>query len=132
MPHPASQLFPEQDVEDAFDGEIYRCIAGTRLQYTWAEYVGRVGFDGGRTVICNKDDSLWHTREGKLECKRQKAERDCNERSLLRRFGAGVKVMTMIITETYTAYREEEVETASTSSSSSSMSFSGGVGGIAY
>ncbi len=131
VPHPASQVFPEKDVEDSYEGELYRCIAGTRMQYVWVEYVaGRTGFDGGTTVTCSKDNALWRGRDGKLECKAQKAERDCNERSLLRRFGAGVKVVTVIITETYTAYREEEVE--SVASSSSSMSFSGGVGGIAY
>ncbi len=130
VPHPASQVFPEKDVDDAYEGELYRCIAGTRMQYTWAEYFDHVSFDGGHTVTCDKDKALWHGREGKLECRAQTAARDCNERSLLRRFGAGVKILTMITVETYTAYREEEVQTAS--SSSSSMSFSGGVGGYAY
>lgn len=128
VPHPASQVFPERDVEGGFAGEIYRCIAGTRLQYTWAEYFGNVSFDGGQTITCEKQQALWFG-DGKLECRRQKDERDCNERSLLRRFGAGIKVLTMTIVETYTAYREEVVETGS---SSSSMSFSGGVGGYAY
>lgn len=129
VPHPASQLFPDQDVAEDYEGELYRCLAGTKLQYTWAEYMGQVSFDGGQAVTCDKDQALWHGRGGKLECRRQSEERDCNERSLLRRFGAGVKVLTMTVVETYTAYREEEVETAS---SSSSMSYSGGVGGYAY
>jgi hypothetical protein len=49
---------------------------------------------------------------------------------LLRRFGAGVKILTIITVEKYTAYREEMVE--SSSSSIGSMTLSGGVGGIAY
>lgn len=128
-PHPASQLFPEQDVALDFEGELYRCIAGTRLQYTFAEYMGQVRFEGGQTVTCDKEQALWRGRDGRVECRRQRDERDCNERSLLRRFGAGVKVLTMTIVETYTAYREEEVEA---SASATSMSFSGGVGGYAY
>lgn len=129
-PHPASQVFADQDVADDYNGEIYRCIAGTRMQYTWAEYLGQVSFEGGKTITCEKNQSLWHAPGGKLECRTQKPERDCNERSLLRRFGAGIKILTMTIVETYTAYREEEVESAS--SSASSFSFSGGVGGFAY
>ena len=62
----------------------------------------------------------------------QKPARDCNERSLLRRFGAGVKIIKIIITETYTAYREEQTRTVSSSSSSFSMDIDGGVGGVAH
>ncbi len=130
VPHPASQVFPEKDVEDSYDGELFRCIAGTRMQYTWAEYIDHVSFDGGHIVTCDKDSALWHSKEGKTECRPQTPARDCNERSLLRRFGAGVKILTMVTTETYTAYREEETE--SSASSSGSISFSGGVGGYAY
>ncbi|WP_204282233.1 hypothetical protein, partial [Serratia marcescens] len=42
-----------------------------------------------------------------VSCRPQLPARDCNERSLLRRFGAGVKILNMLTTETYTAYREE-------------------------
>ena len=128
IPHPASQVSPDRDIADAFDGELYRCLAGTRLQATWAQYLDKVDFSGGQTIACQKGDALYHATGGKVECRRQKPARDCNERSLLRRFGAGIKILTMISTETYTAYREEEerVESAST------MSLDGGVGGIAY
>ncbi len=132
VPHPASQVFPEREVEDSYEGELYRCLAGTKLQYTWSEYVSQANFDGGKTITCEKNDALWRSRDGKVECRRQKAERDCNERSLLRRFGAGVKVMTMTIVETYTAYREEMSESSSSSSSVSGMYLNGGVGGIAF
>ena len=130
VPHPASQVFPERDVDGGYDGELYRCLAGTRLQYVVAEYFDKVSFDGGKAVTCEKNQALYHTREGTLQCRKQTAARDCNERSLLRRFGAGVKILTIRTVETFTAYREEEVEVSS--SSSSSMTLSGGVGGIAY
>ena len=54
VPHPASQVFPDRDVEATYEGELYRCIAGTRMQYTWAEFDGHVAFDHGTTVSCEK------------------------------------------------------------------------------
>ena len=135
VPHPASQVFPERDVEDAYDGELYRCIAGTRMQVTIAEYLERVSFDGGQTMICAKGEALYRSRgsaadAGQLVCRPQKPARDCNERSLLRRFGAGIKVLTTVTIEKYTAYREETV--VETSSASYGMSLDGGVGGTVY
>jgi hypothetical protein len=128
VPHPASQLSPDRDIDEVFEGELYRCIAGTWLQATIADYHGQISFDHGWTMDCAKGDALYRDRGGKLECRAQKPARDCNERSLLRRFGAGVKILTMITTEKYTAYREEVIQ----SSSSSALSLDGGVGGITY
>jgi hypothetical protein len=135
IPHPASQVFPERDVDDAYDGELYRCIAGTRMQITIAEWVEQISFSGGQTMICAKGEALYRSRgsaadAGQLVCRPQKPARDCNERSLLRRFGAGIKVLTIVTVEKYTAYREETV-TESTASSYS-MSLDGGVGGTVY
>lgn len=129
VPHPASQVRPDRDVSDAYDGELYRCIAGTWLQATIADYDGKIDFSGGQTLACGKNDALYHAPGGKVECRRQKPARDCNERSLLRRFGAGIKILTITSTETYTAYREEE---EASESYASSMSLDGGVGGVAY
>ncbi|MDX5330667.1 MAG: hypothetical protein LPK04_05675 [Caulobacteraceae bacterium] len=129
-PHPAAQLFPERDVRDIYDGELYRCVAGTRLQVTIAEFLGQIDFSGGQTLVCAKNEALYHAPGGHVTCRPQKPARDCNERSLLRRFGAGVKVLTMVSTETYTAYREEEEVVSE--SSSVALSLDGGVGGTIY
>jgi hypothetical protein len=150
VPHPASQVSPDRDIPDSYDGEIYRCLAGTRMQVTFADYEGRVAFDKGQTMMCAKGEALYYSRSGaaysrsetlaggppgaeragRMECRPQKAARDCNERSLLRRFGAGVKILRIVTTETYTAFREEVVQ--SSQMSSFSMSVDGGVGGVAY
>jgi hypothetical protein len=133
VPHPASQVFPERDVDEAYDGELYRCMAGTHMQWTVVEWKENVSFEGGKTQTCAKGEALYHVRgqgEGhgaRLECRPQKPARDCNERSLLRRFGAGIKILTMMYSETYTAYREESV-----AATGMGMSLDGGVGGIAY
>jgi len=126
-PHPASQVFAGQDVDDAYEGELYRCLAGTSMQVTWSEYLGKVDFSGGQTMACAKGEALYLGAGRKLECRPQKPARDCNERSLLRRFGAGIKILTIV--ETYTAYREEE---ESSSFATTTMSLDGGVGGVAY
>ncbi|WP_414642223.1 hypothetical protein, partial [Brevundimonas sp.] len=132
VPHPASQVRPGRDVDGDYDGELYRCLAGTWLQVTIAEYLGEVRFDNGETMSCRKGEALWHGRGGSVECRPAKPERDCNERSLLRRYGAGVKILTMIREETYTEYREEVVEQAGIAVSGASITLDGGVGGRVF
>jgi hypothetical protein len=126
VPHPASQVSPDRDIEDRYDGELFRCIAGTHLQATIAEYLGRISFDHGHILDCRKNEALYHFPGGRVECRAQKPARDCNERSLLRRFGAGVKILTMITIEKYTEYREE------TAQGGGAMTLDGGVGGVMY
>lgn len=133
VPHPASQVLPDRDIDDTYDGELYRCIAGAHMQVTIADWKQQISFAGGQTLACAKGDALYHFpgapgSGGRIACRVQKPARDCNERSLLRRFGAGIKVLTIAITEKYQAYREE----TSSSSKSMGMSLDGGVGGVAY
>jgi hypothetical protein len=128
VPHPASQVRPGKDVATDYEGELYRCIAGTKLQWTIADEAG----GPGETINCNKREALWYGRGGQLECRPEKQERDCNERSLLRRYGAGVKVLTMIREETYTEYREEMVESAGVVASGAVIMLDGGVGGRVF
>ena len=132
VPHPASQVRPDRDVGGDYEGELYRCLAGTWLQYTWAEYTGDADFGQGQTMDCRKGEALWHGRGGRVECRAQKAERECNERSLLRRYGAGVKILTMIREEIYTEYREEVVEQEGIAVSGASITLDGGVGGRVF
>jgi hypothetical protein len=129
IPHPASQVTPDKEIDEAYDGELFRCLAGTRMQYTVAEYAGKVSFDKGRTTTCEKHSALYHAAGGKVECRPEKPARDCNERSLLRRFGAGIKIVKMVWTETYTAYRTEVRQTGA---AVMGMVIDGGVGGIAH
>ncbi len=125
VPHPASQVTPGRDVANSYDGELYRCLAGTKLQWTISDAEGAPG----ETMACNKGDALWHGAGGRLECRPEKQARQCNERSLLRRYGAGVKVLTMMREETYTEYREEMVEGAA---STGMIMMDGGVGGRVF
>jgi hypothetical protein len=94
-PHPASQTFGGQTVARNYRGEIYRCMAGTRMRYTM----------DGRSYDCEQGQALWYE-NGRVECRQQIARRNCNERSLLRRFGAGDKLIHIRDTETRETLRE--------------------------
>ena len=90
---------------DGFSGEIFRCVAGSHMQYTVSAYSGgAVSFDRGQTKVCTKGDSLWRFPDGRLECRPQTPARDCNERSLLRRYGAGIKVVKVAGGQTCAAW----------------------------
>jgi hypothetical protein len=130
VPHPASQVKPDREIADGYDGELYRCLAGTWLQATIADYEGEIKFDHGQTLTCRKHEALWFGGEGRLECRPEKPERDCNERSLLRRYGAGVKILTMYREEEYTEYREEQVQSATVITGA--ITLDGGVGGRVF
>jgi hypothetical protein len=90
-----------------------------------AACLSRVNFDGGKTMTCQKGDALWFD-HGNMTCRPQIPARQCNERSLLRRFGVGMKVLTVTRTESFQRKRE----VAASRSSSSVMVFDGGVGGF--
>ncbi|MBA4808836.1 hypothetical protein [Brevundimonas sp.] len=130
VPHPASQVKPDREIADSYEGELYRCLAGTWLQATIADYEGEIKFDHGTTLTCKKHEALWFGGEGRLECRPEKAERDCNERSLLRRYGAGVKILTLYREEEYTEYREEQAQ--STTVITGAITLDGGVGGRVF
>jgi hypothetical protein len=126
VPHPASQVFPDRDISSDYRGEVYRCIAGTHMQWIVADYNGQISFDNGQTNTCKKDEALWHE-NGQLSCRPQIPQRQCNERSLLRRFGAGVKILTLTRTETITKQRQVACNQCQ---SKAVMTFDGGVGGF--
>lgn len=109
VPHPASQVSPDKAVAPGYEGEVYRCIAGARMQYTIADYSGQADFNHGQTIVCNKGEALYHSASGALQCRAQIPARDCNERSLLRRFGAGIKIMAISGQQVCTAYRAQTV-----------------------
>lgn len=144
IPHPASQVTPDRDIDSGYDGELYRCIAGSRMQYVIGAYDGVSDINsGGETYLCGKNEALYYGgggrsglaggpdgRGGAVSCRPQRPARDCNERSLLRRYGAGVKILTILTVEKYTAYREETVRESTMSGMS--LSLDGGVGGVVY
>ncbi|GAM99733.1 hypothetical protein U91I_03388 [alpha proteobacterium U9-1i] len=112
-PHPASQTFGGRDVPTDYRGEIYRCVAGTRMRYTV----------DGLSTDCAQGEALWYE-GGRVACRPQIARRPCNERSLLRRYGAGDKQALVRDTETRQARRETTFNGA--------MTMDGGVGATVW
>ncbi len=93
--HPASQVFPEETVDEALEGEIYRCVIGTSMQVTMGEMVdGQRDWEGAWTETCQAGEALRYA-DGEVFCAPQEERRPCNERSLLRRFGPGEKVVRL-------------------------------------
>ncbi|MGF1462270.1 MAG: hypothetical protein ACFB2Z_03735 [Maricaulaceae bacterium] len=126
-PHPASRLDPEELVDPMFEGELFRCIAGTHMRVTLARMVdGEILEDGAPTLTCEKGEALVQVKGGGVQCAAQRPERDCNERSLLRRFGPGVKVVKVARQEQY----EETVQEERTLNGS--LVLDGGVGGTPF
>lgn len=139
MPHPASRTNGDQNIAGTFNGEVFRCMAGTRMEISLGKVVnGQPVFDGGRTMSCQKGQALAYSTApgagaaagGNLVCVAQAAKADCNERSLLRRFGPGIKYATVTRTETVTSTRQAAQSNQVTLRSS--MFVDGGVGQGVY
>jgi len=140
-PHPASRPDPDEQVDPAFSGELFRCMAGTWMQVTLGHYDGAGSsgqFDNGSTIVCAKGEALIHRPGGQVSCAPQIKKRNCNERSLLRKYGAGVKIVHIAREETYSEQITKtrlETRTRQVHSSGSStktnrtLVLSGGVGG---
>ena len=100
-PHPASRLSADQRVDANFDGEIFRCMAGTSMRVILGDQAQLAGgsassrFQNTSGFSCAKGEALVHRRGGRLVCQTQRPQRDCNERSLLRRNGPGIKLVQM-------------------------------------
>jgi len=126
-PHPASRPDADERVHPDFEGEIYRCMAGTALHATlgWRE-ADQDRFDG-QSIQCQKGEALRYGAGGQLFCATEEARRNCNERSLLRLHGPGVKLVYYRYEERYTETVERRTETERRTSMT--LMLDGGVGG---
>ena len=129
-PHPASRVDADERVGRSYEGEIYRCMAGTAMQTTigWVRD-GEYDWSEAPTIMCRKGEALRHGADGRLYCQTQEPRRNCNERSLLRRHGPGVKLIYMRREEHYTERMRREVERERRQTVSMTLMLDGGVGG---
>lgn len=139
-PHPASRVDASKHVDGAYSGEVFRCMAGTNMQVTLGKLEnGQASFAHGQTFACQKGEALVHRRGGNLECAPQKPQRDCNERSLLRRHGPGIKIVQAklkaktCVPKTRTVMKSVERQVERTRETKGQpMVFDGGVGQGVY
>lgn len=95
-PHPASQVSGAKQLSSKHSGEVYRCMAGTYMQITLGQMNGsQADFSKAESFSCAKGEALVHRASGDLTCARQAPQRNCNERSLLRRNGPGMKLIEL-------------------------------------
>lgn len=129
-PHPASRVDNGDRVLATFEGELYRCVAGTAMQVTigWRQD-GQDNWTDAPTIMCRKGEALRHSPGGNLSCGTQEPRRNCNERSLLRMYGPGVKLVYMRREEHYMEQVRYERESESTRLVSMTLMLDGGVGG---
>ncbi len=94
-PNPASQVSGARAIPAGFEGEVYRCVSGSALQATLAPVEnGAANWAAAETLTCAKNEALV-IRGGKPGCAAQIPARECNERSLLRKYGPGEKIGTL-------------------------------------
>ena len=127
-PHPASRPDPDERVAPEYDGEIFRCVAGTAMQVTIGWRVdGADIWDDAFTLACARGEALRHATGGRVYCATQEPRRNCNERSLLRQYGPGLRVVYLRREETYTEMVEHRREVAT--ATNMTLMLDGGVGG---
>ncbi len=139
-PHPASQVDGGQSISPTYSGEVFRCVAGTRMQVSIGEVEGKnANFDHGQTMACAKGEALVHKPGGKLMCAPQTPQRNCNERSLLRRYGPGIKIVEAKVADKVCVPQQRTVMKSVTrnvekvrAAASGPMVFDGGVGQGVY
>jgi hypothetical protein len=126
---PASHMTAETWINSAYEGEVARCIPGSRLKVTIGDVVqsdqGMAGtYRSGVILQCAEGEAVRHFKDGMLKCARAVEVPDCTERTNLRKFGTGDMFFTYrrnICAETaHAGARELELD---------GMSLSGGVGG---
>jgi len=91
---PASHMTADTWIESAYEGEIARCIAGSRLKITIGDVVqsdqGMAGlYSRGVILQCGEHEAVRHFKDGMLKCVAEMEVPDCTERTNLRKYGTG-------------------------------------------
>jgi len=85
---------PQTWIESGYEGEVARCIAGSRLKITIGDVVqsdqGMAGtYSRGVILQCGEHEAVRHYKDGMLKCAPAVDVADCAERTNLRKFGTG-------------------------------------------
>lgn len=91
---PASHMTADTWIESAYEGEIARCIPGSRLKITIGDIVqsdqGMAGlYTKGVILQCGEHEAVRHFKDGMLKCVPAMEVPDCTERTNLRKYGTG-------------------------------------------
>jgi len=91
---PASHMTAETWIDSAYEGEVARCIEGSRLKIVIGDVVqsdqGMAGlFTKGVILNCGEHEAVRHYKDGMLKCAPAMPVPDCTERTNLRKYGTG-------------------------------------------
>ncbi|MBN9587848.1 MAG: hypothetical protein BGN85_05060 [Alphaproteobacteria bacterium 64-11] len=116
---PASHMVPDTWIESSYEGEIARCLPGSRLRVT----VGAVfqssegmasSWTHGQTLECGPHEAVRHYKGGMLKCAPAVPVPDCTERTNLRKYGTADMFFTYrarVCMETHQEYSENDSRT---------------------
>ena len=91
---PASHMTADTWLDSSYEGEVMRCIPGSRLKAIVGDVVqsdqGMAGtYASGQVLECADREALRHYKDGMLKCTPAVPVPDCTERTNLRRYGTG-------------------------------------------
>jgi len=91
---PASHMTGETWIDSSYEGEVARCIEGSRLKIVIGDVVqsdqGMAGlFTKGVILNCGEHEAVRHYKDGMLKCAPAMPVPDCTERTNLRKYGTG-------------------------------------------
>jgi hypothetical protein len=144
---PASRMSAATWINSGFEGEIARCLPGSRLKAMIGSVVNSdqgmsTTLEGGQSLQCGTGEALRHYKNGMLKCAPAEKVPDCTERDNLRKYGTGDMFFTYVSRVCQVPGRQAAVggqsraaasssATASASSSSFSTSSSSASAGAA-
>jgi len=90
---PASHMTSETWINSAYEGELARCLPGSRLKVAMGKAtptgMGFASASGSDTLQCGVHEALRHYKDGVLKCAPAVPVPDCTERTNLRKYGTG-------------------------------------------
>jgi hypothetical protein len=126
--YPASHMVGDTWLESGYEGEVARCIPGSRLKVIVGEVLqsdqGLAGtYDKGQVLMCGEHEALRHFKDGMVKCAPAIPVPDCTERTNLRRWGTG---------DFFFSYRAEVcvTDTRTSASGTASVAAEAEVGGM--
>ncbi|MBV9542080.1 MAG: hypothetical protein JO167_12515, partial [Alphaproteobacteria bacterium] len=132
----ASHMIGDTWIDSGYEGEIARCIPGSRLKVIIGEVLqsdqGLAGtYDHGQVLMCGDHEALRHFKDGMVKCAPAIPVPDCTERTNLRRWGTGDFFFSYRAEVCVTSSQVSEVSAAA-EAEVSGMTLDGGVGSTSY
>jgi hypothetical protein len=116
---PASHMTSETWINSAYEGELARCLPGSRLKVVMSKAspigMGLASASSGDVLQCGVHEALRHYKDGVLKCALAVPVPDCTERTNLRKYGTGdmfFSYRTKICAETSQEYVGQMSRTA--------------------